>query len=241
LRLVLPENWRYGRWLVGSALFYAIATSAPTFFVAALLGLDFAGVLRAMQIPSLAMTQVIASTGLLILPELSYDFGSGRFAALRRKAIFSGIALGVTALVFTILLVFTASRLEHLLFSGKYSHFVEMIPLLALIPVTNGFGTGYSMALRACQKPYYDLISNVVAAIVSVVSTILLVRRFGVFGAAAGMVLSFFTMNVSALIFFERSGPQAVVPEASAPGTPSLPSDKREIPTSRAQPTNDYV
>lgn len=240
-RQVLLENWKYGRWLVGSALFYAIATSTPTFFVAGALSLDSAGVLRAMQIPSLVMTQIIASIGLLILPELSYDFGSGRLSTLRRKAIFVGMALGITALLFTLLLALTDAPVEHLLFNGKYARFAPMIPLLALVPVVNGFGTGYSMALRACQKPHYDLISNAIAAIVSVVSTILVVRHFGVFGAAAGLVLGFFTMNVIALVFFMRSRPQPVTPEASATTIHALPTDGLKRRSSASQPTNDYV
>lgn len=240
-RQVLLENWRYGRWLVGSAFFYAIATSTPTFFVAGALSLDSAGVLRAMQIPSLVMTQIIASIGLLVLPELSYDFGSGRLATLRRKAIFVGIALGIPALLFTLLLVLTDATVEHLLFSGKYAHFASMIPILAFIPVVNGFGTGYSMALRACQKPHYDLMSNTIAAIVSVVSTIVLARHFGVFGAAAGMVLSFLAMNVIALIFFVRSDRQPIATAVPATAIQSPPTDKVEIHGSTGQPTNDYV
>lgn len=240
-RQVLLENWRYGRWLVCSALFYAVATSTPTFFVAGALSLDSAGALRAMQIPSLVMTQIIASIGLLVLPELSYDFGSGRLAALRRKAIFVGIGLGVTALLFTLLLALTDASIEHILFGGKYAHFAPMIALLALIPVANGFGTGYSMALRACQKPHYDLISNAVAAVVSIVSTVVLVRRFGVFGAAIGLVLSFAAMNAVALIFFVRSGPQSIADEQSVTTVPSPPADDLEIRGPANQPTNDYV
>ncbi|HEY6467365.1 MAG TPA: lipopolysaccharide biosynthesis protein [Candidatus Acidoferrales bacterium] len=240
-RRALRENWQYGRWLVGSALFYAIATSTPTFFVAGALSLDSAGVLRAMQIPSLVMTQIIASIGLLILPELSYDFGSGRLVALRRKAIFVGMSLGITALLFTLLLALTDAPVEHLLFSGKYAHFAPMIPLLAFIPVVNGFGTGYSMTLRACQRPHYDLISNAVAAIVSVVSTILLVRRFGVFGAALGMVFSFVAMNAVALIFFARSRPRMIASGSPATAVPSPSTDKLEMHGSATRPTNDYV
>lgn len=240
-RRALFENWRYGRWLVGSALFYAVATSTPTFFVAGALSLDSAGVLRAMQIPSLVMTQIIASIGLLVLPELSYDFGSGRLAALRRKAICVGIGLGVTALLFTLLLALTDAPVEHIMFDGKYAHFAPMIALLALIPVVNGFGTSYSMALRACQKPHYDLISNAIAAVVSIFSTVFMVRRFGVFGAAIGLVLSFAAMNAVALIFFVRSGPQSIADKRSATMAPSPSADNLHIRGPASRPTNDYV
>ena len=52
-----------------------------------------AGVLRAMQIPALIMVQVIAATGLLILPAFSYDFGSGSMTRMRHKAMLVSILL----------------------------------------------------------------------------------------------------------------------------------------------------
>jgi len=76
-RSAFKENWTYGRWLVGSVLLFSISSQVQTFLVAGSLGLGAAGILRAMQIPSLVMTQVVAATGLLVLPTLSYDFGQG--------------------------------------------------------------------------------------------------------------------------------------------------------------------
>ena len=85
-RSVLRENWTYGRWLVGSTVLLSITIQTQMFLVAGFLGLGAAGVLRAMQLPSLVMTQVVMATGLLIIHAFSYDFGSGRIKQLRRKA-----------------------------------------------------------------------------------------------------------------------------------------------------------
>jgi O-antigen/teichoic acid export membrane protein len=200
------ENWIYGRWLMGSAALYAISTSTQTFFTAGALGLGAAGVLRAMQIPSQAMTQIIAAIGLLVLPALSYDFGRGQFKRLRHSAVFVSMALGAAAIAFTVCLALGDIRVESLLYGGKYAEYARLIPILALIPVANGLCTGYSMALRASQKPHYDLISNAVAAPVAVLSTIFLVHRWGLFGAGVSMVLSFAAMNLVTLIFFLRHG-----------------------------------
>ena len=85
-RSVLRENWKYGRWLVGSTVLLSITIQTQMFLVAGFLGLGAAGVLRAMQLPSLVTTQVVMATGLLIIHAFSYDFGSGRIKQLRRKA-----------------------------------------------------------------------------------------------------------------------------------------------------------
>jgi O-antigen/teichoic acid export membrane protein len=204
LRLVLTEDWTYGRWLVGSTILYALSTFSQTFFVAGAMGLSAAGVLRAMQIPSLVMSQSIAATGLLVLPALSYDFGKGLTVLMRRKAVLVSLALGLAALCFTFCLGLGDTRIERLLYNGKYAEYARLIPLLALIPTFNGLTMGYSMALRASQAPYFDLISNAIAAPVAVFSTIFFIRWWGLSGASASMVLSFGIMSLVIWIFFVR-------------------------------------
>jgi O-antigen/teichoic acid export membrane protein len=201
-RSALAENWTYGRWVIGSALFYAISTLTQTFFTAGALGLSAVGILRAMQVPSQAMTQIIAAIGLVVLPALSYDFGRGQYKRLRHNAFIVSTTLGITATGFALCMVPCEWRFESVLYGGKYVAYARLIPLLALIPVCNGLCTGYSMALRASQKPHYDLISNGVASAVALISTIPFVRRWGVAGAAISMVLSFAVMNLVTLIFF---------------------------------------
>ena len=206
LRGVLAENWTYGRWLVGGTILYALSTYTQTFFVAGVIGLGAAGILRAMQVPSLVMTQTIAAIGLFVLPALSFDFGRGLKALLRRKATLVSLSLGLAALCFTLCLALGDARIERLLYNGKYAEYARLIPILALIPTANGLSTGYSMALRASQKPYCDLISNAFAAPVAVLSTILFIRWWGLLGATASMVLSFAVMNLVTWILFIRVG-----------------------------------
>ena len=202
---VLAEDWQYGRWLVGSAILYAISTYGQTFFVAAFLGLTAAGVLRAMQIPSLLMTQVITAIGLLVLPSFSYDFGEGGVQRLRRKAMLVSAAVGLVAIGYFLLLLVGHARIEYLLYGGKYSAEAWLIPLLALIPCVNGISAGYSMALRASQQPHFDLLSNAFAAPVAVVSTILFTRWWGLAGAALSMVVSFGVLNFVTVVAFRRT------------------------------------
>src|SRR5256885_3636781 len=103
-RAVLQENWTYGRWLVGSAFLFAATSQLQTVLAAGFLGLGAAGILRAMQIPSLAMTQVITATGLLVLPVFSYDFGRGQTQRLRKRAVIVSAGLVATTIVFVLVL-----------------------------------------------------------------------------------------------------------------------------------------
>jgi O-antigen/teichoic acid export membrane protein len=203
-RKVLAENWIYGRWLVGSAVLYAVSTYSQMFFVAGAIGLSAAGILRAVQIPSLVMTQIITAIGLLILPSFSFDFGRSHIMALRRNATLVSIVIGTSAAGFALMLAIADKPVEHLLFGDKYLQYSWLIPVLALVPVFNGLAMGYSMALRASQRSYFDLVSNAFAAPIAVISTLLFTRWWGLAGSAASIVLSFAVFSVVTVIFFRR-------------------------------------
>lgn len=203
-RLVLAENWNYGRWLVGSSVLYAISTYGQMFFVAGVIGLGAAGILRAMQIPSLLMTQVITALGLLALPSFALDFGRGETLRLRYKALIVSAVVGLAAVAFALLLLAGDKQVERLLFGGRYAQYAWLIPVFALIPVVNGVSMGCSMALRASQRSYFDLVSNSVAAPVAIVSTLLFTRWWGIGGAAISFVLSFTIFGLVTMVFFVR-------------------------------------
>ena len=196
---VLRENWNYGRWLVASTTLFSAFSQTQTFLVAGFLGLSAAGVLRAMQMPALVMTQIVTAMGLVVLPSMSYDFGLGRFHQLRMKASVTAFVLTTIALVYAVALFILARSTEHILYGGKYALYSGLIPIFALIPVCTGFAMGYSMALRASQKPHFDLLSNSLAAPVGVLSCVIFLHLWGISGAVASMVLSFATY---ALVFF---------------------------------------
>ena len=141
----------------------------------------------------------VTAMGLIVLPSMSYDFGLGRFQQLRIKARFTALILTAIALAYTACLFALARPVEHILYGEKYAQFSGLIPMFALIPVCTGFATGYSMALRASQKPHFDLVSNGAAAPVGIMTCVIFLHLWGIRGGVASMVLSFATY---ALVFF---------------------------------------
>ena len=204
-RQVLRENWIYGRWLVGSTVLNSVSTQIQMFLVASTVGLAAAGVLRAMQIPALIMVQVIAATGLLVLPAFSYDFGSGSVSRMRHKATLVSLGLFIATVSFAGLLALFASRAERLVFGGKYAEHAWLMPLLVLVPAAFGASTGQSMALRAMHRPHFDLAANAIAAPVGVISALFLMHLWGLGGAAASMVLSYATSSITTWWIYRTS------------------------------------
>lgn len=219
-RKVWRENWAYGRWLVASTTLFSVVNQSQMFIVAALLGLGAAGVLRAVQVPSLVMIQVITAVGLLVLPTFSFDFGRGELQSLYRKAKLVSIALGFFTLLFAVLTSLSAGRLERLLYGGKFAQFAYLMPILVLMTTATGIGQGYGMALRAVQKPQFDMVSNAIAAPLAIVSAVVFTRWWGLTGAAVSIVIAFAAQSLVTVLYF-RSVSRAIVQPLLFPGASS--------------------
>jgi O-antigen/teichoic acid export membrane protein len=206
---VAHENWNYGRWLVLSAALFPAVTQIQTYLAAGFLGLGAAGVLRAMQVPSLLMTQIVIAVGLLVLPSMSYEFGLGQLSRLRKKAALTSASVTLITLGYTAALALFAGPIERLLYGGKYSAYAPLIPIMGLVPVCTGFAIGFSMAVRASQKPHYDLLANAISAPVGLFTAVFFIKFWGLNGAALSLVTG---SAISAAVFcwsFQRRVSQA--------------------------------
>jgi O-antigen/teichoic acid export membrane protein len=205
-RQLFRENWEYGHWLVLTTALSWTTVQAQTFLAAGYLDLSSAGALRAMQLPSLVMTQFITSSMLLLLPSMSQELGAGSLERLHHKAIVSTSILFTIAAVVVTTLFFFASPLERLLFGGKYSSSAWLIPVLGLAPLFIGICSSFSLALRALRKAQFELISYIIAALVGVVSSLVLMPRWGLNGAALSIVAGTATLAVCTVSCYMKWG-----------------------------------
>jgi len=204
-RAVAQENWNYGRWLVLSTALFSVAAQIQTYLVAGFLGLGAAGIFRAMQVPSLVMTQIVIAVGLLVLPSMSYEFGLGQLAQLRKKAVLASAFVTLLALGYAAFLALFADSIEHLLYGGKYSGYVRLIPILGLVPVCTGLAIGFSMAVRASQKPHFDLVANAISAPAGLITAAVFIKLWGLNGAALSLVAGFAAYAAVFCWSFKRS------------------------------------
>jgi O-antigen/teichoic acid export membrane protein len=206
LSRLFRENWEYGHWLVLTTALSWTTVQVQTFLAAGYLDLSAAGALRAMQLPSLVISQFITSSMLLLLPSMSQELGGGSLERLHRKAMLSTSGLFMIAASIVATLYFLASPLEHLLFGGQYSSSAWLIPVLALAPMFIAISSSLSFALRALRKAQFELISYVIAALVGVISSLVLMPRWGVTGAAFSIVASTATLAGCVVICYMKWG-----------------------------------
>jgi O-antigen/teichoic acid export membrane protein len=161
-----------------------------TFLVAGLLGLEAAGVLRAMQAFTLPMVQVITAIGVIGLPVLSNTFAQQGLAALQRKGLLVTACLSVAAGLYALVLVLLAGPLEHVLYGGKFVEFLWVIAIFCLLPLFGAVAQGYSLMLRALRRPTYYIVVGLVPSAAGLLSAAPLIWAGGLGGAALSIVLT---------------------------------------------------
>ena len=143
-----------------------------------------------LQIVMLPMAHIMAAFSRLALPVLSLDFGRKNVIGLKKKGlIVTGILTGAAS-TYALLLLLFYKPIEVLLYGGKFQAYAWLIPLLGMIPVFSGFGSGFSLVLRAFQKPQHYLYSYLLAAPSGLVSALVFTRLWGIEGGVVSQVLT---------------------------------------------------
>lgn len=186
---LLKEHWHYGRWIVLATILYTIGSQAQVFLTAGLINLEAAGAWRALQNFTLPITQAVVAISLLGMPLLSAEFGRANFSSLQKKGYQIMIAMFIFTGMYELILWIFASPLEQWIYDGKYAQYNWLIPLLGLIPVLTAVATGYSLILRAIQRPQYYLIANAINALLAILVGVPMTRQWGIVGTMMSALL----------------------------------------------------
>ena len=198
LRALISEQWRFGRWIVLATIFYFLGSQIQIFVIASLLGFDSAGAFRAVQNLTLPVLQVFAAISTLIFPSIAFEFGRSKFTSMRRRALQVTVGLAVVALAYELFLLFGKEWIDLVLYDGKYAAHVALIPIIGIAPLLNAFVSGFSLLLRAIQKPVFYVIDKILAAAVGYLSAVIFVKLWDVTGA----VFSLISIEIFTLILY---------------------------------------
>lgn len=195
-------NWKYGKWLVYSSLLIALAAQAQTFVVGAVLGLSDAGAFRALQNFIQPIILFFTAISALVLPSLSYDFGTGNIPELKRKVKYLFGLFLLVSVSFALFLSLYAETLEVIVYNGKFSSYVYLIPIWGLVPIAAVLTYVYYFLLQSIQRPrailYGSLIWSVTSAILSIVFSV----QWGILGATISVIMGYFVGGIAYVILY---------------------------------------
>jgi O-antigen/teichoic acid export membrane protein len=199
---VMSSHWDFGKWALIAAALTVAASQIQILLTASMIDLEAAGAFRAMQNFVLPMVQTIAAVSIFGLPILSADFGRGDYASLSRKGLVITYSMTGLAVLYFIILWLLAVPLDQWLYGGKYNAYIWLIAPLGLMPIFTALATGYSVILRSIQKVQYYLINGIASGIAGIVSSFFMIKAWGITGAVASLVLTFFISAVITIYLY---------------------------------------
>ncbi len=199
---LFKQNWSIAGWLVASAVLVVMAGQAQIFIAANILGIEAAGIVRALQNFAQPMILIVTAFGNLAIPTLSADFGRADFKSFRHKVSIISVASISMASIYWLLLFLLRKPLELFLYGGKYSSYSDLIPIWGIIPLLLAINVAPASALQAFQKAYALLLVSVFWTIASVGSAVLFSNRWGIWGATASAVFGYFVAVTVFLVLY---------------------------------------
>jgi O-antigen/teichoic acid export membrane protein len=200
----LASNWEYGRWLVYSSLLIALAAQAQTLVVGAFLGLSDAGAFRALQNFIQPIILLFTAISAFLLPSLSYDFGKGNIIGLKRKGRYLFALFFIVAVGFELFLMLYAPALESIVYNGKFSSYVYLIPVWGLAPIAAVLTYVYYFLLQAIQRPKAILIGSFAWSVTSVISSLIFSLKWGITGATVSVGMGYLFSGITFAYFYRH-------------------------------------
>ncbi len=196
LRSVFLENWAFGKWLLASGLLITIGGQAQIFLSGALLGIESAGIVSAMQALSQPMTLSITAISAMVTPNLAADFAKADFVSFKNKAISMTVILTILASIYELLLFLFKTPLESFLFGGKFTANADLIPIWGLTPLIMAMVSGMQYSLLAAKRPYAILIASLLWVPLTLGSGTVLTRYWGLLGVAWSTVFGYLVLGL---------------------------------------------
>jgi O-antigen/teichoic acid export membrane protein len=184
------EHWKYARWVLVTAFVFQLTTQGYYWLVAGLLSVRDVAELKAVTLVVAPADQVFIALNYLVLPLLSAHYAARKIGHLLSAWKWYAIAITTVTVSFFLLIRAFGRPLTHLLYGGRYDEMAPLLNVLVLVPVVMGVGHTMNAALKAAESPKLVFWAYVSSGAVTFVAGVPLVARFGLRGAAYGMLLS---------------------------------------------------
>jgi O-antigen/teichoic acid export membrane protein len=198
LDTIFKQNWVFGKWLIFAGVLVSLTGQIQIYMTGLMLSVEAAGALKAILNIIQPMIVMISSLSVFALPILARNFGLGEKSKLQRNALNISLISTLGAIIYFVTISLLRIPVENLLYNGKYSVYVFLIPILGIVPIFMAITTGVDIAFRAIQKPQSQLIVSIVWVTASALSSFVFIYYWGIMGAALSAV---FGQSISTLVY----------------------------------------
>jgi O-antigen/teichoic acid export membrane protein len=201
LSVVAAENWGYGRWILLETLAYTASTQAYLYFTALWVDKQSAGALNAV-LSMLNMVNVL-QLGVMAfaIPRARQKLMEYGYYVWRRWMLQVGFVLTVsTAFIMLLVTLFAKPLLVHL-YTPFYGDYAYLLPVLASSYVLTALNSVLNAAFLTALLPKAGFMAKAVSGIVTLLLAYPVISKWGVAGAAVGLLATTATWSIVYLVY----------------------------------------
>lgn len=199
----LSRLLKYSLPLIPNTLAWWLNTASDRFFILAMLGPSFNGIYAmANKIPNIlnVFTNIFfQSWQISVVEELNQSDGK-RFVSNVFESFISFLFIG------SVVIIAIVRPLFHMIISPSYYESWKLIPLLLVVVIFSSLTGFLGTIYTATKKTIFVAYTTIVGAIINVVLTIILIKKFGIYGAAMANSISFIVVSGIRFIDIYRTG-----------------------------------
>jgi O-antigen/teichoic acid export membrane protein len=183
------EYWHVGRWLFAQAVLMVVSGPVYSWVLASSRGAAAVGLLGACLLPGSVMSPLVQAIHAFLLPKASHAVPQG-IDHVRRIVLRSSLGVGLTFLLFPILLGWFSVPIMKLLFADKYDPSGWLVAFLALRSYLVVTAVPLTVGLVVCKQAYFVFKSEMVSLTLTALLGLPLTYALGVWGVAWGFLLT---------------------------------------------------
>jgi len=202
VRKVFIDNWRYGRWVIGSAFVNWLSIIVYIPMVGIIVGFSQAGVFRAMENLVLPAQRIFIATGILALPWLSGQrLIHGKNYVGKKVLAITVINVLFSVSYVAVLIMFREGIVKLLYGESYYLQFLWLVPYLGAVVIIGSLVHGLYLGLKAMERPDAVFWSQTAAVAVTMTIGLYLVMTLKLYGAVLGCIVSSATAAIVPMFF----------------------------------------
>jgi O-antigen/teichoic acid export membrane protein len=191
LSTVVADHWRYGKWAALTAVVAWFPVNIYYTLLPARFGMQSAAVLRALMNLMYPLLHALLSLISVLVPALVKRRRQFGFEAMRRTVWRLAALFLPAGIAYLCVLVGMRDPILHFLYGDRYANqSVWVVLCIGSLPITTGIAYVLAAGLRAIENPRLVFWGYLASCATTMVLGVPLALRYGISGAAAGMVAS---------------------------------------------------
>ncbi len=200
----LKKNLITGKWILASGILWSISSYLYPWLLVSFHGAESTGVLAACYGTVAICNPIYTALQNYISPRIAHSYAEGGKHDLYKYTYKAILFSGLIMLGFTLILSLTGNFLIVKFYGSKYEGNSMVITMLAFELLLISIGFSISRTLFVIEKAKIDFKINVISAIFLFSFGIWLVKDFGLFGVALGLMVGSLIPLVLRLVYFNH-------------------------------------